>query len=69
MKPVVLVTGILDTKGAELRYISEQIRESGCDTLIMELSLGREVGEPWIDIPLGKVLEVIGKTPEDIYKK
>ena len=33
MKPVVAVSGILDTKGKEIQYMAERIRLYGCDTV------------------------------------
>ena len=67
MKPVVVVAGIMDTKGKELHLISERIKELGCDTIVMEFSLGKEVQADWIDIPIAELLAGIGKTPEDIF--
>lgn len=67
MKPVIAVLGILNTKGAEIHYISERIREYGCDTLVVELSLGKELGEPWVDVSLTQLLQEEDKVPEDIF--
>ena len=67
MKPVIAVLGILNTKGAEIHYISERIREYGCDTLVVELSLGKELGEPWVDVSLTQLLQEENKVPEDIF--
>lgn len=67
MKPVVVISGILDTKGKELRYIRDCVRNMGCDTLVMELSLGKELHEDWVDICLSQLLMEIGKTPEDVF--
>lgn len=39
MKPIVVVAGIMDTKGKELLYIRDRVRVMGCDTLMIELSL------------------------------
>lgn len=63
-KPIIIVCGILDTKGKEIKYLSEMICEAGGDSHIMEISVGREVG--WADIPLGSVLKKIGKTAEEV---
>lgn len=67
MKPVVAVTGVMNTKGTELHFISEQIKKQGCDTLVIELSLGKQVNEDWIDIPLSEVLKETGAKPEEIF--
>jgi len=37
MKPIVVVAGIMDTKGKELLYIRDRVRVMGCDTLMIEL--------------------------------
>ena len=67
MKPVVAVSGILDTKGKEIQYMAERIRLYGCDTLVIEFSLGKQIYEPWVDISLSRLLEEVGKKPEDIF--
>lgn len=67
MKPVVVVSGILNTKGKELHYISEKIKEYGCDTLVVELSLGKELGESWVDVSLTQLLKEVDKEPGDIF--
>ena len=67
MKPVVAVLGILDTKGKEIQYIAEKIKCYGCDAIVIELSLGKEVKEPWIDITIRDLLRRVEKKPEDIF--
>lgn len=67
MKPVVVVSGILNTKGKEIHYLAEKIRAYGCDTLVVELSLGKQVDEPWVDVNLTQLLKEVDKTPEDIF--
>lgn len=57
----------MDTKGKELHLISERIKEFGCDTVVMEFSLGKEVKENWINISIAELLAGIGKTPADIF--
>ncbi|MBS5397785.1 MAG: Tm-1-like ATP-binding domain-containing protein [Lachnospiraceae bacterium] len=64
-KPNIIVAGILNTKGESVRYIAERVKAAGGNPQIMELSLGKECG--WADIPLRKVLEPVGVTPEDIF--
>jgi uncharacterized protein (UPF0261 family) len=66
MKPKILVGGILDTKGEEIKYLAEQVKAAGGEPVIIELSVGAEVG--WADIGLSKILDTIGKKPEDIFK-
>ena len=66
MKPKILVAGILDTKGEEIKYLAEQVKEAGGEPIILELSVGKEVG--WADIGLTELLAGIDKKPEDLYK-
>jgi len=54
-RPKIIVAGILDTKGEEILFIVERIREMGGDARILELSVGKEVG--WADIGLGELLK------------
>ncbi len=65
MKPEIVITGILDTKGEEIKFIAQAVREAGGNPTIMELSPGKEVG--WADIGLSELLRPIGKTPQDLY--
>ena len=39
-KPVIIVCGILDTKGKEINYLRERINEVGGEARVMEISLG-----------------------------
>jgi uncharacterized protein (UPF0261 family) len=66
MNPKILVAGILDTKGTEIKYIAQQIAEAGGKPKIIELSVGKEVG--WADISMSELLIGIGKVPSDLYK-
>ena len=66
MKAKILVAGILDTKGEEIKYIARQIAAAGGQPTILELSVGKEVG--WADIGLSEILKGSGKVPEDLYK-
>lgn len=61
----IVVAGILDTKGEEIKFIAEKVREAGGDPLILELSPGKEVG--WADIGLGKLLEHTGRKPAELF--
>ena len=47
-KPRIVVAGILDTKGEEIRFLADRVRAAGGDAVVLELSVGREVG--WADI-------------------
>lgn len=62
MKPKIIVTGILDTKGNEIRYMAEQVAAAGGEPTILELSIGKEVG--WADISMTDLLAIAGKSQE-----
>ena len=49
-KVKIVVAGILDTKGTEIKFIADRIRAQGGEPVILELSVGKEVG--WADIPV-----------------
>ena len=53
-RPRILVAGILDTKGAEIRFLADRVRAAGGDPTIMELTVGGgEVG--WADIGVSEL--------------
>lgn len=64
-RPKVIVAGILDTKGNEIRFIADRIRAMGGDSTILELSVGKEVG--WADISLSEVLKRKGRRTDEIF--
>jgi uncharacterized protein (UPF0261 family) len=64
MVPKIVIAGILDTKGRELRYLAEQVKAAGGEPVIMELSLSGECG--WADIGLGEVLKTTGHSVADV---
>jgi len=50
----VLIMGILDTKGDEVRFLRDQVERAGGTPIVMELTVsGKAVG--WADIPIGEV--------------
>lgn len=65
-RPRILVAGILDTKGAEVRYLAERVRAAGGEPTIMELTPGGEVG--WADIGVGVLTAKVDQTPADLAK-
>jgi uncharacterized protein (UPF0261 family) len=64
-QPKIIVAGILDTKEREIHFLAERIRAAGGLPVILELSVGREVG--WADIGLGIILEKTGYTGGEIF--
>lgn len=65
-KPKIIVCGILDTKGEEIKYLKDKINEAGGEASIMEISVGKEVG--WADIPLSHILKEIDVTVDEMTK-
>lgn len=63
--PNIIVMGILDTKGDEIKYISECIKENGGNLTIMEISLGKECG--WADISLSQLLQACDVQKEELF--
>lgn len=64
-KPNILVAGILDTKGQEIKYLAERVKAAGGEPTVLELSVGDEVG--WADISVSTVLLKIGRNKEDVF--
>lgn len=64
-QPQIIVAGILDTKGEEIKFLADRVRAAGGNPVVLELSVGKEIG--WADIPLTEVLKRVGSTPEEIY--
>ena len=60
----IVVAGILDTKGHEIKYIAERVAAAGAQPTIMELTVGGEVG--WADIPVSALVAKQGKTVADL---
>ena len=63
-RPRILVAGILDTKGDEIRFVADRVRAAGGDPTIVELTVGGEVG--WADIGVSELARRVGKTPADL---
>ncbi|MCU0505732.1 MAG: Tm-1-like ATP-binding domain-containing protein [Chloroflexi bacterium] len=64
-KPWILVAGILDTKGDEVRYLADRVRAAGGEPTVMELTVGGEEAG-WADIGVSVVLAPLGKLPADL---
>jgi uncharacterized protein (UPF0261 family) len=63
-RPHIVVAGILDTKGNEIKFLAERVRAAGGEPIIMELTVGGEVG--WADIPVSELAKREGKTVGDL---
>ncbi len=63
--PTIVVTGMCNTKGVEIRFLAEQVAAHGGTPLIMDLSLGGAVD--WADVSLHDVLAATGTPVEDVY--
>lgn len=64
-KVKIIVAGILDTKGKEIQYIAGRIKASGGEPIILELSVGKEVG--WADINVSEVVKKVDKNTKEIF--
>lgn len=63
--PRILVAGILDTKGDEVRFLADRVRAAGGEPTIMELTVGgSEAG--WADIGVAELTRRVGKAPADL---
>ena len=64
-KPQIIVAGILDTKGNEIRFLADRVRAAGGEPTIMELTVG---GKPagFADIPVGALATRAGHTLEEL---
>ncbi len=56
----------MDIKGDEIKFLAEEVKKSGGNPIIMEISLGHEVG--WADISLSEVLAETGLKKEEVFK-
>ena len=63
--PTIVVTGMCNTKGVEIRFLADQVAAHGGRPLIMDLSLGGAVD--WADVSLQDVLAATGTPVEDVY--
>jgi len=66
-KPQIIVAGILDTKGNEIRFLAERVRSAGGEPTIMELTVGGKSAE-FADIPVGRLADRVGRTPDELAK-
>ncbi|MGI6554069.1 MAG: Tm-1-like ATP-binding domain-containing protein [Bacillota bacterium] len=64
-KKQVIVAGILDTKGEEIKFLADRVKAAGADAVVLELSVGHEVG--WADISVSEVVSKVGKKKEEIF--
>ena len=63
--PTIVVTGMCNTKGVEIRFLAAQVAEHGGRPLVMDLSLGAAVD--WADISLPDVLAATGTPVEEVF--
>ena len=61
----IVCTGMLDTKGKEIRYLAEQVKKYGGNPILMDLSLAHEMD--WADISLSDVLKADGLTLQNAF--
>jgi len=63
-KPQIVVAGILDTKGNEIRFIADRVLAAGGVPTIMDLTVAKEID--WADIPMGELARRVGKTAAEL---
>jgi uncharacterized protein (UPF0261 family) len=56
----VVVTGTMDTKGRELAYLAQSVRQAGCRALLMDVGVHAR-SDTRADIPVDQVAAVIGE--------
>lgn len=66
MEPKILVVGMMNTKGTEIHFLAEKIREAGGIPVVADVTLGKEKPYDWVDIKPGDILQRIHMTQEDI---
>jgi uncharacterized protein (UPF0261 family) len=64
-KPQIIVAGILDTKGNEIRFLADRVRAAGGEPTIMELTVGGKPAE-FADIPVSKLAARAGRKAEEL---
>ncbi len=64
-RPKIIVAGVLDTKGNEIKFIADRVRMAGGEPIILELSVGKEVG--WADIGVSEIVAKAGRTTQEIF--
>ena len=64
-KPNIIIVGMLDTKGNEIKFIAEQVKYYGGNAIIMNMSLGKDVD--WADISLDEVLASNGTDKKEVF--
>ena len=64
-RPNILIAGILDTKGQEIKFLANRVKAAGGEPTVLELSVGCEVG--WADISVGRILQEVGRNKEDVF--
>jgi uncharacterized protein (UPF0261 family) len=64
-KPAIVCAGMCNTKGAEIKFLAEQVAEQGGVPIIMDISLGAAVD--WADISLAEVLAADGTRVDEVF--
>ena len=57
--PVVVLVGTLDTKGEELRFVRDRVREAGCETLVVDCGIRSEATDA--DVSADEVAAAVGE--------
>ena len=64
-KPNIVVLGMCDTKGVEIKFIADQVAHYGGNPIVMNMSLGKDVD--WADVSLDEVLASNGTDKKEVF--
>lgn len=64
----ILVAGMMNTKGTEIKFLVEKVRAAGGEPLVMDVTLGKETPFDCVDIRPDDVLACIGSSAEEIHR-
>ncbi|MCR4428697.1 MAG: Tm-1-like ATP-binding domain-containing protein [Caldiserica bacterium] len=65
MTPGVLILGILDTKGEEIKFLRDQVSAAGGKPIVVELTVnGKSVG--WADVSIGEIAREAGTSASEL---
>jgi len=64
LKPIVII-GTLDTKAEEINFVNEILKNKGCRTIVLDISVGSKPSYSG-DISCEEVVKAGGGDPQDI---
>ena len=66
VKPKIIVAGMMNTKGTEIKFLVGKVKEAGGIPIVMDVTLGEKVEYDWVDITPEQILVEIGMTAEEL---